>query len=141
MSARRQPTSRLLKALTLSRVEGERGERIAYTALAKGTPVYTSDDVLLGHVKSVLIVRAKDIFDGVVVGTPSGARFVDAPEVGEIYENAVLLKIDAEEASRLPDPKGNPAVMSVGPDDAAQGGVRYGLGRAAKRFWGRMSGR
>ena len=121
-------------------MEGERGQRLAYTALAKGTPVYTSDDVLIGHVKSVLIVREKDIFDGVVVTTPSGARFVDAPEVGEIYENAVLLKIDSDAASRLPDPKGNPAVMSVGPDDAAEGKVRYGIGRAARRLWGRISG-
>ena len=121
-------------------MEGDRGHRIAYTALAKGTPVYTSDDVLLGRVKQVLIVREKDIFDGVVVTTQSGARFVDAPEVGEIYENAVILTIDAEEASRLPDPKGNPAVMSVSPDDAAGRGARYGIGRAAKRFWGRISG-
>lgn len=118
----------------------ERGERIAYTALTKGTAVYTSDDVLLGQVSRVLIVREKDIFDGIVVSTHSGARFVDAPEVGEIYENAVLLKIDAEEARKLPDPKGNPAVMSVGPDEMSEGSARFGIGRAAKRFWGRISG-
>jgi len=121
-------------------VEGERGERIAYTGLAKGTPVYTSDELRIGRVKSVLIVREKDIFDGIVVDTGHGPRFVDAPEVGEIYENAVLLKIDAEEASRLPDAKGNPAVMSVGPDEAAEGSVRFGIGRAARRLWGRISG-
>jgi hypothetical protein len=121
-------------------VEGDRGQRIAYTALARNTPVYTSDDVLLGRVKRVLIVREKDIFDGVVVSTSSGARFVDAPEVGEIYENAVLLTIDSEEARRLPDPKGNPAVMSVGPDETAEDNVRFGLGRTARRLWGRISG-
>jgi hypothetical protein len=119
-------------------VEQDRGHRIAYTALAKGTPVYSSDDVLVGHVKRVMEVRAKNIFDGVVISTKSGTRFVDAPEVGELYENAMLLKIDAEEASRLPDPKGNPAVMKVGADDLVGGS---GVGRAAKRFWGRMSGR
>jgi hypothetical protein len=115
-------------------VEEERGQRIAYTALAKGTPVYTSDEVLIGRVKRVLIVREKDIFDGVIVDTHSGARFVDAPEVGEIFENAVLLKIDAEAAGRLPDPKGNPAVMSVGPDDVAEGpGLRERLRRWRRR--------
>jgi len=121
-------------------VEEERGERIAYTGLAKGTPVYTSDGELLGHVQRVMAVPEKDIFDGLVVTTPSGARFVDAPETGEMYENAVLLKIDAEEAARLPDPEGNPAVMSVGPDEAAEGSARFGISRAAKRFWGRISG-
>jgi hypothetical protein len=116
------------------------GERIAYTGLAVGTPVYASDGELVGRVKRVMAVKEKDIFDGLILDTPSGERFVDAPETGEMYDNAVLLKIDAEEARRLPDPKGNPAVMSVGPDDAAQGGARYGIGRAAKRFWGRISG-
>jgi hypothetical protein len=96
--------------------------------------------VLVGRVKRVMAVPEKDIFDGLVISTASGARFVDAPETGAIYENAVLLKIDSEEASRLPDPEGNPAVMSVGPDEAAQGGTRYGIGRTAKRLWGRISG-
>jgi sporulation protein YlmC with PRC-barrel domain len=121
-------------------VDEQRGERIAYTALALGTAVYTSDGELLGRVTRVMAVPEKDIFDGLVVSTSSGARFVDAPETGEIYENAVLLKIDAEEARRLPDPKGNPAVMSVGPDEAAEGSARFGITRAAKRFWGRISG-
>lgn len=121
-------------------MEGGRGERIAYTALGKGTPVYTSDDIRVGSVKRVLIVREKDIFDGIVIHTGYGDRFVDAPEVGEIYENAVLLKIDREEARRLPDPKGNPAVMSIGPDEVSEGDARFGIGRAAKRFWGRISG-
>jgi hypothetical protein len=119
----------------------EWGDRIAYTALARGTPVYLSDETtLLGRVKRVMAVPEKDIFDGIVVTTASGDRFVDAPETGAMYENAVLLKIDAEEASRLPDPKGNPAVMSAGPDEAAEGPARFGISRAARRFWGRISG-
>jgi hypothetical protein len=118
----------------------EHGERIAYTGLAKGTPVYTSDGELLGRVARVMAVKEKDIFDGLVVTTASCARFVDAPETGDMYENAVLLKIDAEEARRLPDPKGNPAVMAVSPDDVAQGQGRFGVGRAARRLWGRISG-
>jgi hypothetical protein len=122
-------------------VEGERGERIAYTALARGTPVYSSDGDLVGHVKRVMAVPEKDIFDGLILSTAAGERFVDAPETGEMWENAVLLKIDAEEARRLPDPGGNPAVMSVGPDEVSERGARFGISRAAKRFWGRMSGR
>jgi hypothetical protein len=118
----------------------ERGERIAYTALATGTPVYTSDGTMLGTVKRVLAVPEKDIFDGIVLDTAAGQRFVDAPETGELYERAVLLKIDADEAQRLPDAKGNPAVMQVGPDEMSEGSARFGITRAAKRFWGRISG-
>jgi rRNA processing protein Gar1 len=121
-------------------VEEERGHPIAYTALAKGTPVYTSDGARIGVVKRVMAVPVKDVFDGIVISTPDGDRFVDGPEVGRLYENAAELKIDLEEARRLPDPKGNPAVMAAGPDDAAQSPARYGLSRAARRFWGRISG-
>jgi hypothetical protein len=122
--------------------EGLRGQPIAYTALSKGTPVYLSDEAtLLGRIKTVMAVPEKDIFDGLVVTTPSGDRFVDAPETGRMYENAVYLKIDADEASRLPDPTGNPAVMSAGPDEASEGSARFGISRAARRFWGRISGK
>jgi len=119
----------------------EWGEPIAYTALANGTAVYLSDEVtLLGRVKRVMAVPEKDIFDGIVVATADGDRFVDAPETGRMYENAIFLKIDAEEAARLPGPEGNPAVMSVGPDEAAEGSARFGITRAARRLWGRISG-
>ena len=121
-------------------MEEEHGQPVAYTAVARDTPVYASDGVLVGRVKRMMAVPEKDIFDGIVISTAEGPRFVDAPETGAMYENAVLLKIDSQEASRLPDPKGNPAVMSVGPDEAAQSGTRYGIGRAAKRLWGRISG-
>jgi hypothetical protein len=121
-------------------VEEERGNPVAYTALVKGTAVYASDGVLVGRVNRVMAVPEKDIFDGLVIDTATGERFVDAPETGAMYERAVLLKIDSETASRLPDPKGNPAVMSVGPDEAAQGRTRFGIGRTARRLWGRISG-
>ena len=121
-------------------MEEERGHPISYMALARGTPVYASDGTPLGSVKRVMSVPEKDVFDGIVVRTPSGDRFVDGPEVGDLYENAVILKIDAEEATRLPDPRGNPAVMAAGPDEAAEGAARFGVTRAAKRLWGRISG-
>lgn len=121
-------------------MEEEHGHPIAYTALARGTAVYASDGVLVGRVRGVMAVPEKDIFDGLVIDTAGGPRFVDAPETGAMYENAVLLKIDSQEAARLPDPKGNPAVMAVGPDEAAQGRTRFGIGRTARRLWGRISG-
>jgi hypothetical protein len=44
----------------------------------------------------------ENIFDGLVLDTPNGKRFVDAPEVARIAEYAVTLAISAEEARDLP---------------------------------------
>ena len=43
------------------------------------------------------------IFDGIVIDTPDGRRFVDAPEVARIFERAVVLTITADEARELPE--------------------------------------
>jgi hypothetical protein len=114
----------------------ERGDPISYVVLEPGTPVQSSDGVELGIVREVLQVPEKDVFDGIVLDTPDGRRFVDGPEVGEIYERLVTLKIDAQAAARLPEPGANPASMSVSPDDAA----RPSPG-ALRRLWDRLSGR
>ncbi len=86
----------------------DRGDPISYHVLAKGTPVETADGHEFGRVKRVLDVPAKDVFDGVVVKTPDGDRFVDADEIDRIYENAMVLKLDAEAAALLPRPGDNP---------------------------------
>ena len=44
------------------------------------------------------------IFDGIVVKTEKGDRFVDAPEVARITLRQVTLTIDAAEAAELPEP-------------------------------------
>jgi len=84
------------------------GPAISYKLLQRGTRVVTSDGHELGTVAQVLDNVRENIFDGIVVRTPAGNRFVDAPEVGRITERTVTLSIDAAEAARLPayDPKG-----------------------------------
>lgn len=47
----------------------------------------------------------ENIFDGIVVATSDGKRFVDAPEVGHIAERAVTLTITAAEVAALPVPR------------------------------------
>ena len=86
----------------------DRGHPISYRVLERGTPVETSDGQSFGQVKRVLEVRAKDVFDGVVVKTPNGDRFVDADEIDRLYENAMVLNLSADAAALLPKPGDNP---------------------------------
>ncbi len=79
------------------------GHAVHYAALERGTPVFSSDEVELGTVAEVLDNYREHIFDGVVIDTPDGRRFVDAPEVARIFERAVILTITAEEARALPE--------------------------------------
>jgi hypothetical protein len=79
------------------------GHAIGYKVLARGTPVRTSDGVQIGTVRRVQDNAREHIFDGIVIDTPDGRRFVDAPEVSRIFERAVVLTITAEQAKELPE--------------------------------------
>jgi sporulation protein YlmC with PRC-barrel domain len=97
------------------------GLAVHYTALQKGTPVFSSDGEEVGKVAEVLDNYREHIFDGLVVETLSGERkFVDAPEVERTAERAVTLNISAAEVARLGPPEGGPA-----------------LGGAVRRLFGR----
>lgn len=93
-----------------------------YTALERGTPVFSSDGQEVGTVAEVLDNFREHIFDGLVIQTAGGERrFVDAPEVARTAERAVTLNITAAECAELPPPP------SEGP----------ALGGAVKRLFGR----
>jgi hypothetical protein len=87
-------------------VEPDDGHAIGYKVLARGTTVRTSDGVEIGKVRRVQDNAREHIFDGIVIDTPDGRRFVDAPEVARIHERAVILTITAEEAKDLPEQDG-----------------------------------
>ncbi len=81
---------------------GDDGDAIGYQVLRRGTAVRAADGEPVGTVRRVLDNAREHIFDGIVVDTPDGRRFVDAPEVARIYERAVVLTITADEARALP---------------------------------------
>jgi len=115
------------------------GERCSYLTIEKGAPVYSSDGEKLGRVVRAMAAPDADLFDGIVFDTtagPGGHRFVDAPEVGEIFERGVVLKIDAAAAAKLQPPTANPGAIKANPADFA-GARRGGLGR----LWDRISGK
>jgi len=81
------------------------GRPISYLVAKRGIPVFSNDGERLGRVVRVLAAPEAHIFDGILFNTgwgPAGRRFVDAPEVAEIYEQGVVLKIDADEVDSLP---------------------------------------
>ena len=80
--------------------------QIGYKVLPKGTPVEASDGVKIGTVHRVLDNLREHIFDGIVITTPDGKRFVDAPEVKAITNRRVTLTLSSEEAKALVPHKG-----------------------------------
>ena len=98
------------------------GHAVHYTALERGTPVFSSDGEQVGKVDQVLDNFREAIFDGLVLVMSSGERrFVDAPEVERTAERAVTLNITAAECEQL------------GPPPAP----RRATGGAFKRLFGR----
>src|SRR6478609_2519 len=80
---------------------------IAYTALKPGTPVQTSDGSAFATVQAVLVDEKVAVFDGIVVETADGRRFVDADEIDMIYTTYVHTTLSAEQAANLPAPEGS----------------------------------
>jgi hypothetical protein len=77
------------------------GYAISFKVLRRGTPVFTSDGVELGKVHQVREAKRENIFDGIVIATAKGLRFLDAPEVARIAERAVTATFTAAETDEL----------------------------------------
>jgi hypothetical protein len=96
------------------------GHQIGYKLLPRGVPVHTSDGERIGTVHRVLDNPREHIFDGIIVSTRDGRRFVDAPEVARITEKRVTLAIDADEAKALPEHRGMQGALEIRAKRAAQ---------------------
>ncbi len=81
------------------------GHAVHYTAVPRGTPVFSADEEEVGTVVQVLDNYREHILDGVVIETSAGERrFVDAPEVARTAERGITLTIPAEQVAELPPP-------------------------------------
>ena len=79
------------------------GIAVHYSELARGTPVYASDETQVGIVDEVRDLYRERILDGIVIKTTAGERrFVDAPEVARTAERGVTLTISPAEVDQLP---------------------------------------
>jgi Helix-hairpin-helix motif len=82
----------------------DEGPPSSYLLLAKDTPVFGSDGGVAGKVKEVLCDSGEDIFDGLVLATAHGDRYLEARQVVAIHERGVDVAITAAGADELPLP-------------------------------------
>ena len=118
----------------------EHGEPTSHLTVSPGLDVISSDGDRVGEVEKVLNDEDTGIFDGIIVDTklgPGGIRFVDAPQVAECREKAVMLSITSAEVEQLPKPSQNPAVLEHHGVEDVEGDVSGGF----RRVWDRISGK
>ena len=101
---------------------------IAYTALQPGTPVQTNDGHAFATVRAVLVDELVSVFDGIVVDTDDGKRFVDADQIDTIWTTHVRTTLSADEAAGLPQPDGS-NVIDIKPPGSAAARLGRMLGR------------
>ena len=83
-------------------------DAISYKAAVVGTPVLSTSGAQIGTLEHVLEIPDLDLFDGIVIATHAGLRFIDADQVREITRSHIQSSLDDTEASQLPPPDGPP---------------------------------
>ncbi|HEY2279673.1 MAG TPA: hypothetical protein VGI00_15045 [Streptosporangiaceae bacterium] len=105
---------------------------ISYLAAPVGIPVVTTTGAEIGTLEHVLQIPEEDLFDGLVVATKDGLRFVDADQVQLITTAYIRSTLDDDAASHLPAPDGPPVYRVDAIEDTGQSlGDR--LGRLFRR--------
>src|SRR5690349_5322976 len=88
------------------------GTPISFAAVTRGTPVLSTSGTNIGTLEHVLDVADLDIFEGIVVATHHGLRFIDAEHLPEFTTTHIQSSLSDEQAAALPAPDG-PPVHSV----------------------------
>jgi len=103
------------------------GEPVSYEALAVRTPVLSSSGTEFGTVEHVLQIPSLDLFDGIVVKTRHGLRFVDRDQITIITTTQVRCALTDDEAAALPPPDGPAALRpDVAHDEGPSLTARFG---------------
>jgi uncharacterized protein YrrD len=80
----------------------EAGTPIAWVALEKGAPIFSSDGLELGKLAHVIADEQKDIFSGLTLdpGLFKHERFVPADLVADMTTRGVTLTLSSADAER-----------------------------------------
>jgi hypothetical protein len=105
---------------------------VSYQAAVRGTPVLSTTETVIGTLEHVLEVPEVDVFDGIVIATGAGLRFIDADDVREITLTSIHTSLDDTQASQLPPPDGAPVYRVDALGDAGHS-LHDVLGRLFRR--------
>jgi hypothetical protein len=94
--------------------------------------VLSSSGATIGTLEHVLEVPAVDVFDGIVIATDGGLRFIDADQVAQITRSYIRSTVDDIQASQLPPPDGPPVYRVDGLADTGPS-LHDRLGRLFRR--------
>jgi hypothetical protein len=110
----------------------EQDAAVSYEAAVTGSPVLTSTGTEIGTLEHVLEVPELDVFDGIVIATDAGLRFVDADNVELITIRYIRCSIDDEQAATLEPPDGAPVYRVNSLEDVGSS-LHDRLGRMFRR--------
>jgi hypothetical protein len=99
---------------------------LGYQVVPKGTPVEAADGEQVGTFEKSLYHGREDLLDGIIIRTPAGNRFVDAPEVARMTNKRVILEIDSA------------AIADLEPYKGVLGRIGESAGKRAKRRASRL---
>ena len=91
---------------------------VSYQAAVRGTPVLSSAGTQIGTLEHVLEVPEVDVFDGIVIATKAGLRFIDADYVQRITRSHIWCSLDDAQAAELRPPEGAPVYRVDAQQDA-----------------------
>jgi hypothetical protein len=106
-------------------------EPVSYEGVPVGVPLLSSTGHRFGTLVKVLEIPSEDLFDGVIVKTEHGHRFVDRDQIAEITTEYIKCDLDDEATASLPEPSGTAAF------DASAG---YGEGNTFREWVHRTFG-
>jgi hypothetical protein len=87
----------------------EGAEPVSYEGVPVGVPLLSSSGQQFGTIEKVLEIPSEDLFDGVIVHTRHGRRFVDRDQIVEITTKFIRCDLDDDETNSLPEPSGTAA--------------------------------
>jgi hypothetical protein len=85
----------------------EDAQPVAYTGVPIGVPLLSSSGQQFGTLVKVLEIPSEDLFDGVIVATATGQRFVDRDQIAQITTAYIRCDLDDEAVAALPEPSGS----------------------------------
>ena len=106
-------------------------EPVSYEGVPVGVPMLTSSGQQFGTLEKVLEIPSEDLFDGVIIKTGRGRRFVDRDQISEITTQYIKCDLDDQAAANLPEPSGAPV---------EEADARYGEGSTFREWVHRTFG-